>query len=417
MKYLFCLVFLLAQAPFFLHGQSNYKPGYVINTKNDTIKGFVDYREWIKNPKEFAFKQTLNAPAEKFSVANANGFAIAGTEYYDRAIVKVSTSKIELSQLSHALDTAYTTDTVFLKNLVDGKNISLYVFTNSLKSNYYIQDRHTGIMADLKYYVYYDEEHLSMANVNSYRRQLSNLSHIYQPDDVKLQKNILKAAYSETDLSNIVIRLNGGNSTQQLVNISSGVRFFAGAGIRSNKLIFKSANGAGPFSDGVSDNTLAPAIGGGLDILLNKHTEKLVVRMEVALSMNNFKFSETKGSNSATYLLNFKQFAASFTPQIMYSFYSTDKLKIFVDAGLAMNVYAYNKYNYITTYSYGVSNSQSKYPEFQSFEFSIPIKAGVQINKHLEIYGSYWLPASITRYLYYSADLSAFQAGINYLFK
>jgi len=421
MKQLFCLLLLLSQASLFLHAQSNYKPGYVINSKNDTLKGFVDYREWLKNPREINFKQTQAASPQKFSVANANGFAITNAEYYDKFVVNISTSTVELAKLSHSLDTAYTTDTVFLQNLVNGKNVSLYVWTDELKSSYYLFNKHTHTIEYLRQYLYFDDENRSVTGVNGYINQLLRQAYQYLPGDTKIMTRIQKSNYSETDLTAIVIALNGGKATQQTVNSSSGVRFFAGAGARYSKLQFNSSIGqAGPFSDGVHDNAISPVITAGMDLLINKYTEKLLFRLEITGALNSYHFSEPSATDITTNALNVKIYHFAAVPQIMYNFYSTDKLKAFIDVGLAINIYKYNNYNYSTTYHYSTItyvSTQNKYPDFQSFEFAVPVKAGIQVNKRIEIYGTYWLPSSLTKYLYYSADQSALQAGVNYIFR
>lgn len=103
-------------------------------------------------------------------------------------------------------------------------------------------------------------------------------------------------------------------------------------------------------------------------------------------------------------------------PQVVYNFYSTDNLKLFIDLGFSANFSAYNNYDYVTTYSDNSTSVRNKFPEFEHFYFSLPLKAGVLLNKHFEIYGSYSLPSSTTNYSEFSAGLSAYQAGINYMF-
>ncbi|NOW94893.1 hypothetical protein [Mucilaginibacter sp. SG564] len=424
MKQLFCLLFLLSQTTLFLQAQSNYKPGYVIDGKNDTLKGFINYREWIKNPREITFKQTQNAQPQKFTVTNANAFAITGAEYYDKFTVNISTSEVDLAKLNHTLDTAYTTDTVFLKSLVNGKNVSLYVWTDNVKPRYYLFNKQTHTIEWLKQYQYFNDERQSVAVVNSYINQLLRQAFQYLPGDTKILTRIQKASYSESDLTAIVIALNGGKATQQAIHTTSGIRFFAGAGARYSKLQFKGAASSGnPFSNGANDKTFSPVITAGLDILINKYTEKLLFRLEFAGAINRYQFAEASsgsGASSVTNALDVKLYHLAAIPQVIYNFYSTDKLKAFIDVGLAMNAYKYNNYNFATIYNFGSTTTvvnQNKYPDFQGFDFAIPIKAGIQVNKRVEIYGSYWLPSSLTKYIYYSADQSSFQAGVNYIFR
>jgi len=420
MKYLFCLVLLMSQAPLFLYAQSNYKPGYVVNSKNDTLKGFIDYREWDKNPTEINFKQTPTASLQKFTIANANAFAITDAEYYEKFIVKVSTSGVELEKLSQKLDTAYTTDTVFLKNLVNGKNVSLFALTNKIKSSYYILDKHVPGINYLKQYLYFDEEHQSVANANLYINQLLRLAYEYQPGDKKILASIRQAKYLASTLSGIAIALNGGNTVQQTIYSTTGIRFFAGTGIRYNKLQFNSPTGrTGPFNaNNIHDNSVSPVLTAGLDFLMNKYTEKFVFRLELTATMNHYQFSETlNGFNPSTSTLDFKTYQLSTIPQIVYNFYAANKLKAFFDIGLAMNIHKYNNYNFSTTYVNSVVINQNKYPAFEGFGFAIPVKAGVQINKRVELYGTYWLPSSISQNPAFAANQSSFQTGVNYIFK
>jgi hypothetical protein len=49
----FSLFFCL---PLFSWAQSNYKQGRVVTLQGDTLRGYINYREWPYNPEEFAFK-------------------------------------------------------------------------------------------------------------------------------------------------------------------------------------------------------------------------------------------------------------------------------------------------------------------------------------------------------------------------
>ncbi|MEN0052906.1 MAG: hypothetical protein AAGC65_04520 [Mucilaginibacter sp.] len=421
MKYLFYLVILLSQAPLFSHAQSNYKPGYVVNSKNDTLKGFIDYREWNKNPKEVNFKQNLAASPQKFTPVNANAFAITDAEYYEKFIVKISTSEIQPDKLSLAPDTAYVTDTVFLKNLVNGKTISLYEFTNSQKSSFYILDKLTRQINYLKQYLFYADDQQSVSNLNIYNNQLTRLAYEYQPGNKKLLSHTRVASYSESSLKAVAIELNGGNATQQAVHSSSGIRFFAGAGIRYSKLQFNSPTGAGPFSNGMHDSYTSPVLTAGVDFLANKYTEKIAFRFEFQAAAGSYQFSENYTNVYDTQnSLAIKQFHLSAIPQIIYNFYNADKLKVFIDLGAAMNVFKYNNYDFVISRTFGGTTSvdrQNKYPDLENFTVSFPIKGGVRINKCLELYGAYYLPASVTRYSFFSAAQSSIQVGANYIFR
>jgi hypothetical protein len=53
------------------HSQKNLQPGYIINNSNDTVSGFIDYREWYKNPVSILFTQSKDEVTQKFRIAAA----------------------------------------------------------------------------------------------------------------------------------------------------------------------------------------------------------------------------------------------------------------------------------------------------------------------------------------------------------
>ncbi|MDB5132447.1 MAG: hypothetical protein JWR02_2196, partial [Mucilaginibacter sp.] len=152
MKYYFLLaaLFLL---PFLLKAQSNYKPGYYINTKNDTIKGFIDQRERFNNPKIFYFKTDQNQQPKEISLADANKVVITGYNYFEKFTTTISKGYITLNRLGNSIDSTYTTDTVFLRLISPGKNAALYAYTDNIKTRYYVLDNPARKLTELKYYL------------------------------------------------------------------------------------------------------------------------------------------------------------------------------------------------------------------------------------------------------------------------
>ncbi|MGZ3767162.1 MAG: hypothetical protein ACXVA2_21040, partial [Mucilaginibacter sp.] len=121
MRALYKLSVLFFLLPLISVAQSNYKPGYVVTLKGDTIHGFIDYREWDKNPVQVVFKTKLNeSKNESFTVQNAKAFAITRLEYYERQVVSVSQDPIDITTIGTKIDTSSKNDTVFLKVINKG---------------------------------------------------------------------------------------------------------------------------------------------------------------------------------------------------------------------------------------------------------------------------------------------------------
>jgi hypothetical protein len=407
--------------PFLLKAQSNYKPGYFVNTKNDTIKGFIDQRERFNNPKVFYFKADLSQQTKDISLADANSVAITGYDYYDKFIVPVSKGYITLNRLGNAIDTSFRIDTVFLRVIKKGKNASLYAYTDNIKTRYYILDNPANKIAELKYFAYLSDETRSTVNVNSFRLQLLSIAGKYQAGDSKLADRINTSSYDENDLLKIVQLINGRDKNEKSESKNlSGSRYFLGVGMKSNTLTFTGSNFVYP--NGGSKSSVAPTISGGVDFIFNKETQKLIFRAEVSFAYNQYNMDNinyTVFVDQASNNLDVTAFTSTVHPQLIYNFYSGNILKIYLDAGLAVNFSAYNNYNYIvtTTIAAGTSSKtvQNKYPAFQAMWFSIPLKMGFVVTKNIELFGAYWTPASLTKYTNSSASIASYQVGLNYL--
>jgi hypothetical protein len=60
--------------------------------KNDSLKGFIDYQNWAKNPKSISFKVSENASPTEYNPLEINGF-IVQTDVYVSAIVQAEDSR------------------------------------------------------------------------------------------------------------------------------------------------------------------------------------------------------------------------------------------------------------------------------------------------------------------------------------
>jgi hypothetical protein len=218
-----------------------------------------------------------------------------------------------------------------------------------------------------------------------------------------------------------VTSINGPEDQQIEHKDLFGIRFFAGAGVRYNQLTFApDQNGvqtSGPFPYGTKASSTSPMLSGGIDLLFNKNTQKILLRMEVAFSQNHYDIPSTEVNVlNAFATLDFKQFNASFIPQIVYNIYSKNTLKVFIDAGMDINLSSYNNYYYLVNYNNASTIKTYNYPEFGKEWISIPLKFGFVFYKSLEFYGSYSPSSALNQSGLHTASVTSYQAGINYLF-
>lgn len=417
MKYLYVFISLLFIS-LSSSAQSNYKPGYVVDLKNDTLKGFIGYKEWENNPKSFTFKSNLNqSRPQKFSVDDANAFGISGAEHFQKFIFSKTTAPDDFDKILVHLDTSRVLDTSFMKIVIKGKNVSLYSFKDLIKTRFYILNNKKHQPEELDYYNYYAKD-----NENKYqtlyifRAQLQDLADIYNVKGAELAGKIKYAKYKESDIKDIVAFINGGISSQNLEsNNVFGFRIFAGAAARFNKLVLR--GGSTFFPDGTGTDVSSPVVSAGIDFFINKHTQKVVFRTEVELSSAHYTVPLTEiNGNGTKASIDFKQLNISFVPQLIYNVYSKDKFKVFINGGIAFNFSSYNQYYYLLNFNNISTSRRPNYPGFSRYYNEGRVKAGFMIGGEIEIYGSHSFLAPLNGNEGSSASVSFYQAGINYLF-
>jgi len=416
MKYLYLFVSLLFIS-LSSSAQSNYKSGYVVDLKNDTLKGFIDYKEWEKNPKSFTFKSNLNqSQPQKFSIDNANAFAITGAEYFQKFIFTKSMGATDLNKLSVHIDTSRALDTSFLRIATTGKNVSLYGFTDDNKTRFYTVSHKDHQLKELDYYIYYRaSDNNTFQTIYTFRSQLQDLADSYNIKSHKLDEKLKYANYQERDIKAIVELINGENSQDTKQSSVSGVRYFAGAGARFNKL--ETGGGATFFPNGTNVSITSPVLSGGIDIFKNKYTQKIIFRTEINLSTGHYTIPATVingGGTTAT--LDFKQNTAQLAPQLIYNIYSTNNFKISIDAGVSLNFSSYSKNSYVMNFNNVSTIERENYADFEKFYFAFNTKVGFVIGNKIELYVSRAFSSPISQAVATPATISYYQAGLNYLF-
>src|SRR5437879_3606317 len=109
------LIFLL---PASIFAQSNYLPGYVLQNNGDTLKGYINYREWDQCPTSIDFKHNPgDKDISKFTPRDSKGFEVSGFETYVSYIGLLSMNRTNFNNLPNKPDTLRKPAAVFLKQI------------------------------------------------------------------------------------------------------------------------------------------------------------------------------------------------------------------------------------------------------------------------------------------------------------
>jgi len=149
--------------------QVNYQPGYVIHLQGDTLKGYIDYRNWEKNPRKIAFSRLTDSPRQEFGPLDIRSFSVSG-DLYEGAIVDVETSTNNTQYLDYGPEMHVVKDTVFARALVLGeKSLYIYHYTDGIMSKEQFYIRQGDRLELLQFKVYKtDHDGVTVAAYNNF---------------------------------------------------------------------------------------------------------------------------------------------------------------------------------------------------------------------------------------------------------
>lgn len=421
---LFCKVLLLAfLCPLLSFAQSNYKPGYVVTLKGDTLRGFINYVVWDSNPKEISFKTTaVDNETRKFTPADIGFFNIDGQESYQRYSGIISMDATDAGHISNGKDVSFKIDTVFLQLIQKGNNIAFYSYFDGFKTRFYIADKPDYLPVEMGYHLYTNSSDGSQAGKtvvdNAFMKQLFASAEKYGVLTTALQNDIQHLEYSKYDILDIVSKINGISKAEykEKYSAKTSIRLFASAALSVTTIrpfgYYKKAGGK-------TETSYFPAVSFGLDLFANPHTEKLTFRVEGMISENQYKSIYIyTGSPYVPVRYSYTQLCLALAPQVIYNFYTKNDFAIFAGVGVAATFYKYSNATYDLNYAdTKVTNGRLNPAGFFS-AFNVPVlfKAGIKLNKNMGLFVNYFTSTQATQDIHFNLNASTIQAGLIYAF-
>ena len=413
----FFVLFLLV--PFLSFSQSNYKPGYIVTNDGEKIPGLINYKEKEQTPTSVNFKPGERAAAQTYKIADCMEYGLNGLETYQRFAVDVSQSKEDLFDLSFGLDTTVIRDTVFLKVVQAGKNVTLYSYSDRIKTRYYVKEQDSSQPIELVYAIYYVMENGTTGNrnktgtYNKYVRQLNGLmlkNHVLTPANADKLRNI---TYNKGPLLGIVSLINDEHAATG----KKGTRFFVGAALNASKTNYVSSpvwNRPGA----TAKTSHAPMITAGIDLFSNPNIGRVIYRAELSFTTMKSEMITPNPDPTIAYKKHtFDSYDIIVTPQVIWNAFNSEPFKVFVGAGLSINSVGY-KDNVVTTQPKNIPEPRleiNKY-DMEKFYLAPQASAGVVIKKQVEVFGSYMFNSLITTYNGLNIEVTRYNIGLKYLF-
>jgi len=336
------VLFIFLFGIFFLQNifaQKNYVEGHIVTFENDTLSGFIDYRNWKKNPRFISFRKIKESDAVVYSPKEIKGFEV-GEEIYISSSLKIETSPIKLKELTDNKEFLYTYEMVFLQTLIKGDK-GLYLFRNKTKSQFYIFENGSFDLLEYKRYTFNDQGGKLLRENKTYLSQLGQ----YLSDCASLQRTLKDTKYTIKSLENLFeFYYDCSSSVVEFQKKSKKPIYHVGlvAGGSMSILRFKKGN----RSSFVKDKNLAPSYnftgGGFLEVVLPRNFQKWSFYSELLYTQYSIAFEEE--NTTSTLGLYYDLAYIRLNNMVRYHYYLND-LKLFVNAGVSFGVTVkYNSY-------------------------------------------------------------------------
>jgi hypothetical protein len=395
---LLCIILLtgLSSGAF---AQSNYHDGYVIKNNGDTLKGFVDYRRWAVSPKSVDFKSDkTDKRTQKFNAHMVKKFGITGMDTYITYQGLISTGRTKFPDLPNGLDTGTKQDTIFLRQLVTGRHLTLFFHEDAIKTRFFIAGA-GGQPVELQYFQYFDYE--KTVEKNTYKGQLLIYINEFMPGNVRLNSKVEDVRYNEGDLEAIVTEING---EAPITKRKSVFRFYGGVGLDNTTIRYHDgtreievpvteANITNQVITGLSvtkyTTASTPKFDVGIDLFTNPAIQRLVFRTDLAFSYASGAFQydifNYNVDGNIPFHYSFTQYSVVLTPQILYNIVNRNTFKFYIDGGMGLNFSGY-------------THNAMQELALKSFWPNFPIQAGIILNKKIEISFTYTGYATYTQF-------------------
>jgi hypothetical protein len=125
---------------FAVNAQENFQNGYIVLSKNDTVRGEIDYREWVASPRQIDFRDARTGKRTTYQPGELAAFFVSG-DTYRSYLIHVAPYINDNLDLSDEDSAAPAYDTTGFLRLITGGKVSLYLYRDKTDLPYYFIQR------------------------------------------------------------------------------------------------------------------------------------------------------------------------------------------------------------------------------------------------------------------------------------
>ncbi|RRB01047.1 porin family protein [Larkinella rosea] len=336
--------FFLFSFPLF--AQKSVAPGYILIQSTDTIPGFIDDKNWNKNPVQIQFKKRLEDELQTYTANQLKAFGITGGERYESHAVLIDKSPTIIADMVESTANSTVEDTVFLTVYVKGL-LSLYYLKDEMEKIHFFVQRGNQSPQELilKRAIVEKQGTRVLATEEKYKTQLED----YLADCPQLKASIQKTAYTPQSMQRLISRYYqcriNETITYQVAPEKFRLSLNALAGVSHTGLKFTGKMPVSLTTPKFSQSTNV-TFGVGFDLDLPRNHDKWAIYNELrwrsyqaTANYEEVESSERYTKSSISFDLNY----VSLVTMFRYRF-GLAGLRAFVNAGIvnSLNVRAKN---------------------------------------------------------------------------
>lgn len=258
MRFKFACLVLFVLSFQYAKAQKSFEPGYLVTSPNDTIRGYIDYKSWSRNPETINFKTSSGEKAETYGLSDMEGFGVHG-ENYVKAQVEINISPTDIDKLSSSSVPEVIKTVAFLLVVNNGPKGFFYLKDKAGKVQLYIREKEGPYQLLINHRYLAGNGSQKVVTVTYYREQLNN----FFAECPGLIANQKLLPYSQSSIGKVFDRFYAKCSSPKTPVVSykptsSLIQVGIAAGLSSSKLSFEGpvepelVNGGFPVSNKVS---------------------------------------------------------------------------------------------------------------------------------------------------------------------
>ncbi len=263
--------------------QTNLQPGSVITKSGDTLKGYIDYRNWENNPNEITFRVSATSKPIQYSTGTISGFVVNNEEYIS-ASVKTEISPTQTDQLDFRPAIMTRNDTTFLQVMFRGSK-NLFFYSDRIgKQHFYI-----GQYPDFELLVYkkYLKEGARETVITENKNFIGQL-YLYLQDCKTIQSKMTITEYNKRSLESLFktyYDCTEGERNYQYSKEKIRLDFGAVAGVSVTKLkLTCSDDSFDHIANGDYEPSWNPSAGLFMDVVMARNQRKWSIYNELFYS-------------------------------------------------------------------------------------------------------------------------------------